>query len=246
MEHHGRWGFWKCFDRLRALGQHWNHQRVYRVYGALRLNQTRRTHKRLPKRDVLPLAAPARLNDTWALDFMGDSLYSGRAYGLFNVLDEGNREALAIEVDVSLPSVRVIDVLEQRCTIYGRPRQLRCDNGPEFLADAMKEWARQHRVQLHLIEPGKPNQNAYIERFNKRFHTEVLDAWAFASLDEVRDVSEQWRHAYNTEQSHESLGRVPPLPSSRDQPPPPKRLISNCALDGAVYDHAPSGPQSTK
>ena len=211
VEQHGRWGFWKCFDRLRALGKPWNHKRVYRVYCALRLNQTRRTKKRLPKRDALPLAAPARLNDTWAMDFVGDSLYSGRAYRLFNVLDEGNREALAIEVDVSLPSVRVIAVLEQLCTIYGRPRQLRCDNGPEFLADAMKEWARQHGVHIHFIEPGKPNQNAYIERFNKSFRTEVLDAWVFASLDEVRDVSEQWRHAYNTERSHESLGRVPPL-----------------------------------
>ena len=145
------------------------------------------------------------------MDFIGDSLYSGRPYRLFNVLDEGNREALAIEVDVSLPSVRVIAVLEQLCTIYGRPRQLRCDNGPEFLADAMKEWALQHRVHMHFIEPGKPNQNAYIERFNKSFRTEVLDAWVFASLDEVRDVSEQRRHAYNTERSHESLGRVPPL-----------------------------------
>lgn len=208
---HGRWGFWKCFDRLRALGHPWNHKRVYRVYCALRLNQTRRTRKRLPKREVRPLAAPARLNDTWAMDFMGDSLYSGRAYRLFNVLDEGNREALAIEVDVSLPSGRVIAVLSQRCAIYGKPRQLRCDNGPEFLADAMRTWAEQHGIHVHFIAPGKPNQNAYIERFNRSLRTEVLDVWVFASLDEVRVVSEQWRQAYNTERAHETLGRVPPL-----------------------------------
>ncbi len=187
----GRWGFWKCFDQLRALGHAWNHKRVYRVYCALRLNQLRGTMKRLPKRDAIPLAAPARLNDTWAMDFMGDSLSSRRAHRLFNVLDDGNREALAIEVDLSLPRVRVIAVLEQLCIIYGRPRQLRCDNGPEFLADAMKEWARQHSVHIHFIEPGKPNQNAYIERFNKSVRTEVFDAWVFPSLDEVRDVSEQ-------------------------------------------------------
>jgi putative transposase len=101
------------------------------------------------------------------------------------------REALAIEVNVSLPSVRVIAVLEQRCTIYDRPRQLRCDNGPEFLVDAMKEWARPHGVHIHFIEPGKPNQNAYIERVNKSFRTEALDTRDFASLDEVRDVREQ-------------------------------------------------------
>lgn len=181
MAQHGRWGFWKCFDRLRALGHPWNHQRAYR---------------------------------------------------LFNVLDEGHHEALAIAVDVSLPSVRAIAVLEQLCAIYGRPRQRRCDNGPEFLADAMKSWGEQHGIHIHFIEPGKPNQHAYIERFNNSFRTEVLDVWVFASLDEVRDVSEPLCHAYNTERSHESLGRVSHSPSSRDQLPPPTRLISNCALDG--------------
>ena len=210
---HGRWGFWKCFDRLRALGQPWNHKRVYRVYCTLRFNQTRRTKKRLPKRDVLPLAAPARLDDTWAMDFMGHSLYSGRAYRLFNVLDAGNREALAFKVDLSLPSVRVIAVLEQLCSIYGRPRPLLCDNGPECLADAMTEWVLQHGTHIHFMEPRKPNQNAYIECFNNSFRSEVLDAWVFTPLGEVRDVSEQWRHAYNTERSYESLGRAPPLTS---------------------------------
>ena len=130
MAQHGRWGCWNCFDRLARAGILWNHKRVY---CALHLNPQRRTKKRVPKRDMIPLAAPARLHDTWAMDFMGDSLYSGRAYRRFNVLDEGNREALAIEVDVSLPSARVIAVREPRCAMHGRPRQLRCDNGPEFL-----------------------------------------------------------------------------------------------------------------
>ncbi len=125
---HGRWGFCKCFDRLRALGHQWNHKRVYRVYRALGLNHVRRTKKRLPKRDVVPLQAPARLNDTWAMDFMGDTLYGGRAYRVLNVLDEGNREALAIEVDVSLPSARVVSVLDQLVAVHGTPRQLRSDN----------------------------------------------------------------------------------------------------------------------
>ena len=135
MAKHGRWGFWKCFDRLRALGHPWNHKRVY---CALRLNQARRSKKRPPKRDVPSLAAAARVNGTWAMDFKSDSLYPGRAYCLFDDWNEGNREALAIEGDVSMPSVRVIAVRKQLCTIYGRPRQLRCQNGPEVLADAMK------------------------------------------------------------------------------------------------------------
>jgi putative transposase len=208
---HGRWGFWKCFDRLRSLGHAWNHKRVYRVYRALGLNHVRRTKKRLPKREVVPLQAPAQLNDTWAMDFMGDTLYGGRAYRVLNVLDEGNREALAIEVDVSLPSARVVAVLDQLVAVHGAPRQLRSDNGPEFIAEALRAWAEEHGITLAFIEAGKPNQNAYIERFNRTFRHEVLDAWVFTSLAEVRAVSEEWRLSYNTERAHDSLGSVPPL-----------------------------------
>lgn len=211
IEKHGRWGFWKCFDRLRSLGHAWNHKRVYRVYCALGLNQVRRTKKRVPTREVVPLHAPPQLNTTWAMDFMGDSLYSSRSYRLLNVLDEGNREALAIEVDFSLPSTRVVAVLDALVAHHGAPQQLRCDNGPEFIADAMRTWCDAHGITLAYIEPGKPNQNAYIERFNRSFREEVLDAWVFTTLAEVRAVSDEWRHGYNTERSHESLGNVPPL-----------------------------------
>jgi putative transposase len=208
---HGRWGFWKCFDRLRALGHRWNHKRVYRVYRALGLNQVRHTKKRLPKRDVVPLHAPAQLNDTWAMDFMGDSLYGGRADRLLNVLDEGNREALAIEVDVSLPSRRVVAVLDELVAVHGGPRQLRSAHGPECIAEALRAWCAEHGITLAFIEPGKPDQNAYIERVNRTCRHEVLDAWVFTSLDEVRAVSEDWRQRYNTERAHDSLGSVPPL-----------------------------------
>lgn len=208
---HGRWGFWKCFARLRALGHLWNHKRVYRVYRALKLNQVRRTKKRVPKRDVVPLQAPAQLNDTWAMDFMGDSLYSGRSYRLLNVLDEGNREALAIEADFSLPSTRVVALLDDLVARHGAPRRLRCDNGPEFIAETLRAWCAVRGIALAFIEPGKPNQNAYIERFNRTFREEVLDAWVFTTLAEVRAITEDWRQRYNTERAHESLGDVPPL-----------------------------------
>ena len=211
VEQHGRWGFWKCFARLRALGHPWNHKRVYRVYRALQLNQVRHTKKRVPKRDVVPLQAPAQLNDTWAMDFMGDSLYSGRSYRLLNVLDEGNREALAIEADFSLPSTRVVALLDDLVARHGAPRRLRCDNGPEFIAEALRAWCARRGIALAFIEPGKPNQNAYIERFNRTFREEVLDAWVFTTLAEVRGITEDWRHRYNTERAHESLGDVPPL-----------------------------------
>lgn len=207
---HHRWGFWLCFDRLRTLGHWWNWKRVYRVYCALRLNLPRRGKKRLPRRDRLPLEAPPVLNRTWALDFMGDTLYDGRRYRLLTVLDEGNREALAIEIGPSLPSAQVVRVLTQLVALHGAPGRLRCDNGPEFLAAILAQWCTAQGILLQHIQPGKPNQNAFIERFNRTYRTEVLDAWVFTSLQEVRDVTASWLTGYNTERPHRSLGRVPP------------------------------------
>ena len=119
-------------------------------------------------------------------------------------------EGLAIEIDTSLPSGRVIALLDQLVAIHGTPGRLRCDNGPEFIATALEEWCAAHRVTLQHIQPGKPNQNAFIERFNKTYRREVLDAWVFMSLAEVRQVTEEWLEMYNTERPHRSLGRVPP------------------------------------
>jgi putative transposase len=193
------------------MGDRWNHKRVYRVDTALKLNQVRRTKKRVSTRVKVPLHAVATLNDTWAMDFMGDTLYSARRYRIFNVIDEGNREALAIEADVSLPSERVVAVLEQLVAIHGAPRRIRCDNGPEFVAETLREWCTPRGIALVFSQPGKPNQNAYIERFNRTYRTEILNAWVFTTLDEVRDLSEAWRRRYNTERTHDSLGNVPPL-----------------------------------
>jgi putative transposase len=206
-----RWGFWKCFDRLRLLGYAWNHKRVHRVYCALRLNLPRRTRRRVPRRPQYPLAAPAELNHTWALDFMTDALADGRRFRTLNVLDEGNREGLAIEVGMSLPSLRVIAVLEELISEHGPPRALRVDNGPELTAIALTRWCAQRQIAVQYIQPGKPQQNAYIERFNRSYRTEVLDAYLFDSLAAVREVTAAWLLCYNTERPHDSLGRVPPL-----------------------------------
>ncbi len=206
-----RWGFWKCVGRLRLLGHPWNAKRVYRVYCALRLNLPRRTKRRPPQRERQPLEAPAVLNHTWALDFMHDRLYDGRPFRTLNVLDEGNREGLAIEIATSLPSWRVVAVLEELVAIHGTPTALRLDNGPEFVAEGVAQWAVTQGVVLRFIQPGKPDQNAYIERFNRTYRGEVLDAHLFASLDEVRAVTADWLRRYNTERTHDSLGRVPPL-----------------------------------
>ncbi len=184
-----RWGFWKCYDRLRLLGYGWNHKRVHRVYCALRLNLPRRTKRRVPTRPRQPLDAPPVLNRTWALDFMHDALYDGRRFRVLNVLDEGNREGLAVEIGTSLASVRVVALLEQLVAQHGAPQALRCDNGPELISQALTLWCEERRITLRYIQPGKPDQNAFIERFNRTYREEVLDACLFTSLAQVREVT---------------------------------------------------------
>jgi putative transposase len=148
-----RWGFRKLFDRLRAEGRLWNH--VHRVYGALRLNLPRRTTRRVPRRIRQPLTAPPVLNQTWALDFMTESLYDGRRVRLLAIIDEGNREGLEIAMGVSLPSRPVVRVLNELVALHGRRTAVRVDNGPEFTAQPFVDWCAEHGVAMHHIEPGK-------------------------------------------------------------------------------------------
>ena len=206
-----RGGFWKCFDRLRMEGRPWNHKHVHRVYCALRLNLPRRTTRRVPRRVRQPLAAPPVLNRTWALDFMSETLYDGRRVRLLTVIDEGNREGLEIAMGLSVPSQRVVRVLNELVAVHGCPAALRTDNGPEFIAQPFIDWCADHRVAIHYIQPGKPDQNAYIERFNRSYRTEVLNAHLFESIAELQALTMTWLRIYNEERPHDSLGRVPPL-----------------------------------
>jgi len=205
-----RWGFWKCYDRLRLDGRSWNHKRVLRVYREMRLNLPRRTKKRLPRRERQTLEVPAAPNAIWALDFMSDALYHGRRFRTLNILDEGVREGLDIVIDTSIPSGRVVRTLEQLSRWRGLPDAIRCDNGPEFLSQLFVDWCRENDVTLLYIQPGKPNQNAYIERFNRTYREEVLDAHLFETLNQVREVTYRWLPTYNEARPHDSLGRVPP------------------------------------
>lgn len=203
-------GFWKLFRRLRRLGHDWNHKRVYRVYGQLKLNLRRRTKKRVPVRDPQPLLVPDRPNRVWSADFMSDALANGVRFRTFNVLDDFNREALAIEIDTSLPSLRLVRVFEQLKAERGLPDVLRTDNGPEFLGETFVSWCAANGILIDYIEPGKPNQNAYIERFNRSYRAEVLDAWLFRTLDEVRELTWAWLLEYNEERDHDGLGGLTP------------------------------------
>ncbi len=144
------------------------------------------------------------------MDFMSDTLYHDRRFRTLNILDEGVREALEIVIDTSIPDRRVVRTLDQLVEWRGRPDAIRVDNGPEYLSQVFADWCRNNRVTLNYIQPGKPNQNAYIERFNRTFRHEVLDAYVFESLRQVREITRQWITEYNEERPHDSLGRIPP------------------------------------
>jgi putative transposase len=206
-----RRGFWKCYKILRRRGHRWNHKRVHRVYCAMKLNQKRRTKRRLPKRQRQPLLVPQQPNQVWSADFMSDALYCGRRFRTFNVLDDFNRECLAIEIDTSLTSQRLTRVFEQIRAERGLPDVLRVDNGPEFLGEVFTEWARENGILIRYIQPGQPNQNAYIERFNRTYRDEVLDVHLFNNLDEVREATYWWLVEYNEERPHDSLDDRTPL-----------------------------------
>ena len=177
----------------------------------MKLNIRRRAKKRLPDRVKQPLTIPEAPNQVWSIDFMSDTLVDGRRFRLFNVLDDFNRESLAIEVDTSMPSMRVIRVLNRIITKRGKPANIRSDNGPEFISHLLQQWCEDNGITLQYIQPGKPTQNAYIERKNGSIRRELLNAYLFNSLAEVRCLSEEWRVDYNTERPHKSLGYLSPL-----------------------------------
>ena len=205
-----RWGCGKMTDYLRNQGHAWNHKRIRRVYRALALHLKRKPKKRLPARIAQALAVPGQANQTWSLDFMSDSLSNGRVFRTLNVIDDFNREALWIEVDTSLPAERVVRVLEQLLFGRGKPICIRLDNGPELISQRLESWAKEQFIELLHIQPGKPAQNAYIERFNRTYREEVLDAYLFDDLEEVRHITENWLEDYNTIRPHEALQGFPP------------------------------------
>ena len=177
----------------------------------LRLNKRRKGKRRLPTRRPEPLAVPLVANPCWSVDFMSDTLFDGRRFRTFNVLDDFNREALAIEIDLNLPAMRIIRVLDHVAEQRGYPHKLRCDNDPELVSIALVGWAEDHGMQLDFIQPGKPTQNSYVERFNRTYRDEILDLYVFRSLAEVRDLTRSWLKKYNEERPHDALGDLTPM-----------------------------------
>ncbi len=202
---HHRWGFWMMHHYLRLNGHRWNHKRIYRIYTAMRLNLRRKHKRRLPARIKEPLLQPIYPNVTWSMDFMHDGLMNGKAFRCFNVIDDFNREVLNITLDTCLSSHRIIRELETLIDWRGKPINLRVDNGPEFIAHVMQLWCHKHDITLKFIQKGKPNQNGYIERFNRTYREEVLDSFAFDSLQQAQLYTHAWMWMYNNQRPHSAL-----------------------------------------
>ncbi len=205
------WGFGLCFLFLRNVkGFAWNHKRVYRIYCELELNLRIKPKRRLVRQKPESLAVPDKMNISWSMDFMHDQLEDGRSFRLFNVIDDFNREGLGIEVDFSLPSERVIRALDQIIEWRGKPEQIRCDNGPEYISNILLEWAERHRIVIAFIQPGNPQQNAYVERYNRTVRYDWLCQYLFSSISEVQRYATNWLWAYNNERPNMAIGGITP------------------------------------
>ena len=204
-----RWGYRRLHIVLQREGIAVNHKRLYRLYREEGLAVRRRKRKRVAVARQ-PMTPPTRFNECWAMDYMSDSLASGRRFRIFNVVDALSREGLAVTVDTSLPAVRVIQALEEIALLRGYPARITVDNGPEFRSRAMDAWAYEHHVTLDFIQPGKPIQNAVIESYNGRMRDELLNQHWWRSIAEARDAIDAYREDFNEVRPHSALNNQTP------------------------------------
>ena len=203
-------GFDNYYGKIRNQDLIWNRKRVLRIYREMDLKMRRKRKRRLPSRIKKSLEVPTKLNATWSIDFMSDALINGRRFRVLNVIDDWNREALINEAYFSIPAERLVSALQRLIIERGKPEVIRVDNGPEFLSKIFVNFCEQRKIIIQYIQPGKPAQNAYIERFNRTFREDILDAFLFKSLIEVNAISYEWQVDYNTNHPHKSLNGMSP------------------------------------
>lgn len=199
------------YGRLRNQGYKWGRMRVRRVYIKLGLQLRRKRKRRLPSRIKQPLTLPIRSNIIWSMDFMHDILDNGRKFRVLNIIDDFNREAIAIEAQHSFSSERLVNILDYIISYRGKPNGIRVDNGSEFIAHIFKRWCANNEIDIQYIQAGKPTQNAYIERFNRHYREDILDAYIFDHIKDVQELSESWRNDYNNYHPHSSLLGMSPV-----------------------------------
>lgn len=206
------WGFWLVFYFLRRQGHPWNHKRVYRIWKQEEL------HLRLPpkrpqlRRIYQDLLAPDHINEGWAMDFLSDWVVGPgqEKVRIINIMDECSRKALWTEAYTSISAKTLIEVLDKVVEWRGCPSYIRCDNGPEFISEKMKEWANKHGIELKFIQPGKPSQNGLIERLNGTLRKECLNLEWFVNIPRLNEKIQQWWYEYNSIRPHKSIGRLTP------------------------------------
>ena len=204
-------GFWKIFRLIRKDGHPWNHKKVHRVYETIHFNKRKPLRKRLPARVKNPLVTPEQENITWSMDFVTDVLQSNRKFRVLNVIDDSDRVAVAQKVAHSIPAARLIRFMEEIIWEKGKPTNICCDNGPEFISHEFQDWCDGNGIKILYTQPGCPTQNSYIERFNGSYRRAVLDAYIFRTLDDVREITEKWTDYYNNERPHDSLNNLAPM-----------------------------------
>lgn len=212
---HRRYGAGMIYLKLRQQGLVVNHKRVERLYAEARLQVRRRKRKKVPVGERQPLARPGQANEVWSMDFVFDRSADGRSIKCLTVVDDATHEAVAIVPEHAIGGRLVTRILDRLAATRGLPRVIRTDNGKEFCGRAMLRWAHDHHVTLRLIEPGKPNQNAYIESFNGRLRDECLNEHWFLSLTHATAIIEAWRREYNEERPKKALGGLTPSAYAR-------------------------------
>ena len=209
-QRHRRYGVGMIHLKLRQSGECVNYKRVERLYRLEKLHIRRRRRKKIPVAERQPLVRPGRANEIWSMDFVFDRIASGRTLKCLAVVDDATHEAVAIVPEHTMGGDHLTRVLDGICSQRGKPAMIRTDNGKEFTGKAMLTWAHRCGVDLRLIEPGKPNQNAYVESFNGRLRDECLNEHWFTSLPHARQIIEAWRREYNEERPKRSLGGLTP------------------------------------
>ncbi len=204
-----RYGYPTLHGLLKAEQRVVNPKRTYRLYAEEGLQVRTRRRKRL-QRPRTPIALPNRVNERWSMDFVSDQLADGRRFRVLNIIDDYSRECVGQLVDTSISGIRVARYLSELCQLRARPATIVTDNGPEFTSKALFFWAKDHGVQLHFIQPGKPTQNAFVESFNGKFRDQCLNQHWFRDLFDARNTIETWRTHYNHVRPHRSLRNVPP------------------------------------